>query len=257
MNRLKHFVFMLFFPIFLVLTCASCGINSDIMFKTPKDEAQKTDSLLFRTAPVYKIKKDDKISFSVEPNEGISLLYNNGALNANQNQQFDNEFLVLNDGSIKLPVVGNLKVEGYTILQLEDTLQQLYGKYLNKPFVRAKVTNQRVIVFPGRGGDARVVPLVNSQTTLLEVLATVGGIAERGKASTVKLMRMVDSVRVVQTIDLSLMSQLPYADIVVLPNDYIYVEPNEELVKETFERVSPIVGIISNIILMISFLIAF
>jgi polysaccharide export outer membrane protein len=248
---------MLFFPVLLVLAFSSCGINSDIMFKSPKGEVQKTDSSLFLTVPVYKIKKDDKIAFSVEPNEGIALLYTNGELSTNQNEQFNNEFLVLNDGSIKLPVVGDLKVEGFTIRQLEDTLQQLYGKYLNKPFIRVKVTNQRVIVFPGGGGDARVVPLVNSQTTLLEVLATAGGIAERGKASTVKLMRMVDSVRVVQTIDLSVISQLSYADVIVLPNDYIYVEPNEDLARETFERVSPVFGIISNIILIVSFLIAF
>lgn len=227
------------------------------MFKTPKDEVQKSDSLLFRTVPIYKIKKDDKISFSVEPNDGIALLYNNGTLNTNQNQQFSNEFLVMDDGTINLPVVGNLKVVGLTIRQFEDTLQQLYGKYLNKPFVRATVTNKRVIVFPGRGGDARVVPLVNSQTTLLEVLATVGGIAERGKASTIKLMRIVDSARVVQTIDLSLMSQLSYADVIVLPNDYIYVEPNEELARETLERVSPIIGIASNILLILSFILNF
>jgi polysaccharide export outer membrane protein len=257
MNRMKDIVFMLFVLGILFFVVNSCGINSDIMFKTPKDEVLKNDSMLFRTSTVYKIKKDDKISFSVEPNEGISLLSSNGALNTNQNQQFNNEFIVMIDGTIQLPVVGNLKVEGLTIRQFEDTLQQLYGKYINKPFVRANVSNKRVIVFPGKGGDARVIPLVNNQTTLLEVLATAGGIAERGKASTVKLMRIVDSVRVVQTIDLSLMSQLSYADVIVLPNDYIYVEPNEDLARETLERISPIIGIVSNILLILSFILTF
>ncbi len=253
-NKLSKWVLL---SIVFTALFSSCGINSDIMFKSPKDEVRKVDSLILSNPPVYKINKDDKITFSVEPNEGLTLINNNGSGNMSQGLVLTNDFLVQQDGTMNLPLLGDLKVLGMTIRQLEDTLKQRYSKYINQPFVRAKVTNQRVIVFPGRGSDARVVPLTNSQTTLLEVLASVGGIADRGKASTIKLLREVDSVRTVHTIDLSVMDNLAFADVIVVPNDYIYVEPNEELVKETYERVVPVIGILANLILVVSLILNF
>jgi len=121
------------------------------MFKSPKDEVRKVDSLILSNPPVYKINKDDKITFSVEPNEGLTLINNNGSGNMSQGLVLTNDFLVQQDGTMNLPLLGDLKVLGMTIRQLEDTLKQRYSKYINQPFVRAKVTNQRVIVFPGRG----------------------------------------------------------------------------------------------------------
>ena len=136
-----------------------------------------------------------------------------------------------------------------TIQECEDFLIQKFDSYQD-PFVQVKVTNQRVIVFPGNGSDAKVIPLLNSNTTLMEAIAQAGGITDRGKASTIKLMRKINGERVVYGIDLSTIEGLKYVDMIVQANDYIYVEPTPELAKEISKDVVPIVSILSSALLI-------
>ncbi len=121
------------------------------------------------------------------------------------------------------------------------------------PFVQISVTNRRVIVFPGNGGDAKVLYLANNNTTLLEAIALAGGIAERGRASRIKLIRKNDNgQRQVYRIDLSTIEGLKYTDILVQANDYIYIEPVPEIGRELLKEVAPIVSLISSAAIVIS-----
>ena len=116
------------------------------------------------------------------------------------------------------------------------------------------MTNQRVIVFPGNGSDARVVQLTNPNTTLLEAIALAGGIADRGKANTVKLMRIENGERIVYVMDLSVIEGLKFTDMIVQANDYIYVEPAPELGKEVIEKIIPVTSLITTFILLVTFI---
>ena len=86
----------------------------------------------------------------------------------------------------------------------------------------------------------------------MEALAQAGGITDRGKANTIKLMRKIDGKRVVYGIDLSTMDGLQYVDMIVQANDYIYVEPTPEIGKQVAENVVPIVSLISSAIVIIT-----
>jgi polysaccharide export outer membrane protein len=93
---------------------------------------------------------------------------------------------------------------GLTVRQAELMLEEKYTKYYKAPFVLLTVSNRRVVVFPGGGGDAKIIPLENNNTTLLEALANAGGIAKRGDAHRVKLFRrQPDGTRKVFQFDLS------------------------------------------------------
>ncbi len=86
----------------------------------------------------------------------------------------------------------------------------------------------------------------------MEVLAEVGGIAGRGKANTVKLMRKVNGVRKVYILDMSVIEGLKYADMIVQANDYIYIEPVPELGREILKDVTPIVSLITSAAVIIA-----
>ena len=88
----------------------------------------------------------------------------------------------------------------------------------------------------------------------MEVIALAGGIADRGRADRIKLIREVNGVRTLYILDLSTVEGLKYADLIVQAHDYIYVEPNEEVAKEVVERAAPIVSIVSSMFLIITFL---
>ncbi len=230
----------------------SCEINKNLMFQMPKDAVLKTDSIPLQPTTEYTISKDDKFTFSLHTNNGEKIIENMSGLKEETESRSNPEYVVRTNGTADLPLLGTVSVSGLTVKQLEDTLASLYkdkGGY-NDPFVQVKLTNQRVIVFPGSGGDAKVVQLQNNNTTLMEVIAQAGGIADRGRADRIKLMRTENGQRTVYQLDLSTIDGLKYVDLVVQANDYIYVEPAEQVGRETVEAVAPVVSLISSALII-------
>jgi polysaccharide biosynthesis/export protein len=234
----------------LAAAVSSCGINSNLMFKTPKGVEEQTDSIPLRPTTEYTISRDDKFSFTLYTNGGKRIVENMAGMNDSQASFEVPEYLVRADGTADLPVVGNVSVAGLTVAQCEDTLAKRYSKQYQEPFVQVKLTNQRVIVFPGNGSDAKVIPLQNNNTTLMEAIAQAGGIADRGRADRVKLMRTIGGKRVVYVLDMSTIDGLKYADMVVQANDYIYVEPQEQAGREAIQSVAPLVSLISSALII-------
>lgn len=225
----------------------SCGVNSNIMFKSPKGEHAQSDSIPMTPLQDYQISVDDKLSFTLATNNGTKIIESLSGIN----QQVGgagtgSDYVVRRTGKVELPILGEVKVEGLTVAQCEDSLQRLFSKEYQDPFVQVRITNQRVIVFPGNGSDARVIPLLNSNTTLMEAIAQAGGITERGKANTIKLMRKENGIRKVYTFDLSTVEGLRYVDMIVQANDYIYIEPSADLAQGVVREIAPVVSILSS-----------
>lgn len=259
--------------IYLILTLTglgSCGINSDIMFRSPKGENMKQsnyyeiispDSLPREKEEDYRIAFDDKITLTVSPNNGKQIIENitgttsqgQGTSTSGANAFRNNEYTVRTDGYVNLPLIGDVQLKGLTIRQAEQELARLYSDLYIDPFVIVKVVNKRVIVFPGGGGDAQVVYLNNNNTRLMEVLAASGGINQRGKAKSIKLMRLVDGKRLIVPINLSTLDGLAYADIIVQGNDYIYVEPNPRVVREALQQTAPVLSFVTTVLLFINY----
>lgn len=245
--------FLVVFLFGVMLLLQSCGVNSNVMFKAPKGEINY-DSIPMVPNEAYRISVDDKISFTLATNGGAKIVdlmsgvETGGGINGNKSTT---EFIVRSNGEVELPIIGDVHIEGLSVEQCEDTLEARYSMY-QEPFIQVQVTNKRVIVFPGNGSDAQVIPLKNTNTTLMEALAQAGGITDRGKANTVKLMRRENGKRVVYGIDLSTIEGLQYVDMIVQANDYIYVEPTAELAKEISKDVVPVVSLISSALFIFS-----
>lgn len=244
--------------LFTVLTAMfllqSCGINSNLMFRTPKGVKEINDSIPMKPASEYTISKDDKFTFMLYTNEGERIVNEMAGMNKDAVAKAEIEYVVRTDGTADLPILGATRVAGLTVKECEDTLAQLFEQKngYNKPFVQVKLTNQRVIVFPGNGSAAKVIPLQNNNTTLMEAIALAGGIAERGKASKVKIMRVENGVRTMYVVDLSRIEGLQYVDMIVQANDYIYIEPKEQVGQETVKVIAPVVSIISSALVIIT-----
>lgn len=240
----------------LLLLLGSCGVNSYVMFKTPKGTAFKYDSIPMRPNEDYKLTKDDKFTFILYPNSGEKLIESltgttssKVAVYTNANSQLISalEYTIRSDGNVDLPILGLIKAEGLSVYELQDTLRKKYSNQYNNPFVKVEVTNKRCVVFSGEGSLAKVMPLLNDNTTLMEIIAQSGGISARGQSKLVKVMRKVGEKREVYLIDLSNINGLGYADMIIQGNDYIYIEPKPQLAQELLREVSPIISIISSL----------
>ena len=241
---------LILIPVFLMFF-SSCKIfRSNLMLKTKKDFPydQLTDSVSIQD---YKISPTDRLQIRVETNDGFKLI--DLATQVNLQYRSDLDILVESDGTCKMPMIGYLKLEGYTVREVEKILEERYLEYYVKPFVNVKVTNKRVIVFPGNGGVAKVLPLSNNNTTVLEAIALSGGITDDGKAYKVKLIRNYRNAKPqVYLMDLSEISGLSAGNTKVLANDIIYIEPRYRLARTVAGELAPIVSIISSTIIIYS-----
>ncbi len=199
----------------------------------------------------YKLSPNDRLQIRVETNDGFQLIDLANTTNIQFRTNLD--ILVESDGSGKMPMIGYVKLEGFTIREVEKLLEEKYTEFYVKPFVTVRVTNKRVIIFPGNGGVAKVIPITNDNTTVLEAIALSGGITDDGKAYKVKLIRNYrNSKPEVFLMDLSNIDGLGFANTRVLANDIIYIEPRYRLARTIASEIAPIVSIISSTILIYS-----
>lgn len=253
---LKKLVFLV--GVLLLLISTGCGVNSNMMFKEPvRDETSvNSDSIPMIPEGEYTISVNDKLTFTLSTNDGAQIIEgisgigdNQSSMNRNRTNAMD--YLVRNDGNVELPVVGKVHVEGLTLEECEDTLEVIFSEEYIDPFVQVRVTNRRAIIFPGSGSTAKVVSLDNPNTTLMEVIAAAGGIPDRGKANSIKIMRKVDSgERDIYRVDLSKIEGLKFADMVIQSNDYIYVDPRPELAKEIRDEIVPVFSLFSTVLVI-------
>ena len=90
--KVKNILF-LFFAIFIL---GSGGINSSLMFKTPKGGSFKYDSIPMKPSEEYHITKDDKFNFYLYPNSGEKLIESISGTSVNgENQLYNNNNSVI------------------------------------------------------------------------------------------------------------------------------------------------------------------
>lgn len=214
------------------------------MFKIPKGENFQYDSIPLKPTEDYVIGPGDRFTFFFSTNNGERIISGMSGVNGidgqvfNRNVQNMQDYLVRRDGTAELPVIGIMKVQGFTTIQLEDTLTELLSKNYINPFVQIRLSNQRIIIFPGRG-QAQVVNLANVNTTLLEVIALAGGLSNDARANSIKLIRKNKNKREIYKIDLSTINGLKQAEMIVQSNDYIYVDVKPRIASSVLTEVSP------------------
>lgn len=243
--RFLYFKIIFFLTILISILSSCANVNSNAMFKIPRDGSFVYDTLVMSPKDDYVISEGDRISFQFATNDGERIIFmqsgitelNEGIIRRNNVTNID--YLVRQDGKVNLPLIGETYVKGLTIIQIEDSLTKLLSKNFINPFVQIRVSNQRVVVFNGRG-EAQVVELENTNTSLLEAIALSGGINEQGKAFSIKVMRRTEiGKREIYKIDLSTIKGLKEADMIVQGNDYIYVDYKPRIASSILREVSP------------------
>ncbi|HRG52904.1 MAG TPA: polysaccharide biosynthesis/export family protein [Bacteroidia bacterium] len=225
------------------------------MLRTPKDYkyAASPDST---NAAEYRISPNDIIEFSLYSNDGFKLV-DLTSLNTNNSTGFrianGTEYLVEPTGEVKLPVLGKIKITGLTIREAQSLLEEKYASYYIRPYVMMRVINKRVIVFPGSAGDAKVIPLLNNNTTLIEGIALAGGLADDGKAKMIKLIREKKGEHEVYLIDLSVVEGIKQASMVLQANDIIYVEPRRKYAIRFLQEAAPVISVITSAFILYSY----
>lgn len=201
----------------------------------------------------YIIRPDDILEIRLYSNKGENMIDFNipkpgavaGSNTATTQQQQIPRFLVESDGFVRLPQVGGIRLAGYSLRQADSLLAVAYNNFYVEPFVNVKFANKRVVVLGAT--ENQVVPLNNENMTVLEVLALCGGIGTVGKAGNIRLVRGDLKDPEVQLIDLSTIEGMRRANLVVQPNDILYIEPIRRPLREVTADITPFLTIISTL----------
>lgn len=244
-------IIFLFF-LFIMSSCASYRQN--IMFKSTETEAaEKAKKAASSTEKNFQIAKNDRLIIDIYSNGGERLIDPNPELSkSNQNLQSTTEgdpvYLVDIGGMIKLPMIGEIKLEGFTLRQAEEILQKEYAKFFKEPYVQLSFVNKRVIVLGAMGGQ--VIPLENENITVVEVLALGKGLNNDSKAQSVRLIR---GERVFE-IDFSTIEGFKNGNMLVQSGDIVYVEPVRRPFSEGLRDYSGIISMLVALATLITVL---
>ena len=211
----------------------------------------------------YNIVSGDQLSLKVYSRDGFKLLDMITAEDSKVSGSGEGKetYLVDEEGFVNLPIVGELFVRGYTETQLKNILIDKLASIYVDPFIVLKVENRRAIVIResamvggGGGGGATIVPLNQSPTSIIEVLAKVGGLSATNRANKIKVIRGDLKNPQVIEVNLATIEGVRKSAMDVLPNDIIYIQSRRNVARAILADAAPFIGLttsITSIILLI------
>ena len=243
------YLFLITIVAFSVMSCTS---YKKIQYLQTDEKAGEIDLFTMAKGSTVRFQPDDvlAITFNVVGEQAIAYDYNlplqpaatNPAdlfLNTGTGRQ---TFLVNKEGEVDFPVLGVIKVEGYTQAELENHLKMILKKQLKvDPVVTVRLVNFRINVLgevnrPGVQGITD-----KDRINILEALSLAGDMTLFGSRNNVVIFREMPSGELKKVrLDIS------KADVTLSPyfylqqNDIVYVEPSK--VRAQSADISPVLG---------------
>lgn len=223
------------------------SLYSNRMIQTPKDYSYTEKGT--QLPQEFRLEVNDLVQFSLYSNDGFRLVDISPTATAQLTQGNNQTYIVEFDGTIKMPLLGRVKLQGLTAREAESLLEEKYAEYYKKPFVIVRVSNRRVLVFPGSDGAARVVPLSNNTTRVSEIIALAGGLPVTAKAYFIKLIRGPKENQQVFLLDFSTLEGYNAGNMIVQSNDVIYVEARPMFARNLAQEIGPYIALLNTLLL--------
>ena len=218
-NILSTFVY-----IFTFIMLSGCGDKSSYVLlqsntpvtseKNPSNESHE-----------YIILPQDRLQISLYRNPELTGESSYGTAQLGQDMQ-KNGVLVDAAGYISLPLIGKVHVAGMSQTKLSSIITEKYKRYLRIPTVYVEVLNKRVYVI-GEVNHPGPVKLDREKLTVLEALAFAGDLTDFAvRDNIIILSKNSENKLYMRKVDLTDFDTLLSQNMILRPNDVIYVQPN-------------------------------
>ena len=235
---------MKYFLLAIVIALSGCSTKDDyILFnKTTPSKSKKITTTLKNVDFEYKIQPHDRLSIIIYKHPELSSI--NPAY-----AQTERGLLIDSKGDIRLPLIKRIHLAGLSQPDAEATLTEAYKVYLKKPDIHIEVINKRAYVI-GEVKKPGEIALDNEQLPLLQILARAGDLTDQANRDSILVMRKTANSEVTSTIvSLTDIHSIVSANIMIKPNDIVYVMPNGMKAFNTqVNEISPVFRLISNIL---------
>lgn len=214
MNTTKHFSLLVF--VAAILTFNSCSSYKNIPYFQNLNKSVSSREDIQNFSPLT-IQSSDILRVTVSS-------LNPQAYNDTSHQA--NGYLVDQQGDIKLPIIGKVKVAGLTTPVASDRIEQKLLPYLKEPSVNVSVLNFKVAVL-GDVAKPNVYPVPNERITVTEALSMAGDLNITAKRKNVLLIREIDGKREYIPLDLTNANLFKSPYYYLRTNDVLYIQPDK------------------------------
>jgi len=194
----------------------------------------------------YQIQKNDELAIRVlSLNDEITAIFTGGGVSATAPS-----YRVYEDGTIDIPFISNIYVEGLTVRQAAKVVEEKLHDFVPDAVVKLGLANDCFYVI-GEAGRGQF-PLYKEKLNIFQALSLSGNLAQNADKKHVKIIRKVsDKDRpIVKEFDLRTASIIDSEYYYIQPNDVIYVST----IKGDFFKISNYNMAIGSISTTLSFL---
>lgn len=233
-TKLNHLLTVLLFGALVATgTLSSCVSPQSIIYFQGDTTRFKVDQITESYVP------------TIQPNDILTIIV--GSLSAESNEMFNAAntmttasanyassgtgaklqplgYLVQADGTIEMPLVGQVKIMGLTTAAASDLIKEKLEKYVKGPSVIIRNVNFKVSVL-GEVRSPAIYVIPDEKITLPQVLSMAGDLTIYGNRSNVLIIREENGKREYARLDLTKRAIFDSPYYYLHKNDQIYVEP--------------------------------
>ena len=226
----------LYFLMLIGFFFTSCVPTKDLIYLQNKEESNGNAPINQVMSKPYRIQSNDVLVITIKAiDQKIVEMFNTstqvgGGVTSTQSESgayFDG-YAVDDHGNIRVPVIGEMNVLGFTTDEIRIKLESLLlAEYFNKEaniFVNVKLAGFRYTI-NGEIGSPGSKVLYRDKVNIMEAIANASDITITGDRKSVVIMRQFPQGTEMHTVDLTNINvmQSPYYNL--QPNDFIYVKP--------------------------------
>lgn len=256
----------------IALIFTSCASTKHIAYFQNISDGVKDTSEAFNTPPAPTIQPDDILLINVSgDNPAAAQPFNQGATSYNTptligansttetvyGRAADTRlgYLVDRTGAVNFPVLGTLNLKDKTLIQAQDTIQQLLLPYLKGPLVNIRFLNYKITVL-GEVTHPGTFTIPNQQINVLQALGLAGDMTIFGKRANILVVREKDGKREYGRINMNDSQSLFNSPFYYLQqNDVVYVQPRKSRLWNTDQATLRNVSIIATVLSALSILV--
>lgn len=252
--------------LFVVLSTTSCIPTKRLTYF--QEDPQAVDSLMFpnkRQEP-YRLQINDLLSIRIKVLDQETVGIFNPVSDANPNatgeeRLYYDGFVVDNQGTIRIPLLGKVSVLGLTVEEirekLEERLKADFFKEEANLFVTVKLAGIRYTI-NGEINRPGSNIIYRDQVSIMEAIANSGDITMEGNRNDVVIVRQYPTGQKVHRIDLTKIDAMNSPYYYIKPNDLILINPLPQKSWgtgttgfESFRTIATIISAISTTLLLI------
>ena len=219
--------------LFISVLFSSCISTQDLIYLQKKNNSDAETMIAAVESKPYRLQTNDVLSITIKAIDPklvamFSPSNDGSAAGKSESALYFDGFTVDDHGNIRIPVLGELNVIGYTLDEIRVRVEkQLLTEYFNKEaniFVTVKLAGLRFTI-NGEIGAPGTKTLFQEQVTIMEAIANSGDITITGDRKAVTIMRKTPTGIIMQDLDLTDIKVMQSPYFYLQPNDYIYVKP--------------------------------